>query len=410
MFFYFSIVLEQFERNINKELVLTNQILMNYSLCKEEDVNNDYFIEKGLNDFYCLDLTEFENNAFDFGGFFDGEFVNLLKIDIMKCNEGELNYKGIPCGSEQEQNNLISNQIFASLMVVNSIIDVNDYKSPIKRNIKNLAFGIDSFIIKNLQVCFQNIIIETDDGWIFRNIETRSTLSYSSHGFDINFISSFSDGSYYKNVLGGFYMHTQSQTTNYSRTYMKIQDVLANVGGILKVLTAIGFSISYMINKVNFHREVLSYLINKEKKVINNYNIQSPQVKPLEKIEDQSINKLKEKSFNEIKKEAKRNNFMVEIEEDKKVSTCLFLKIKERIQAEVQYSQTSKRKDLVEAKIGLFDYLKFYLFNSKSMIGIVNSNKRFMSIIDIKTFDKYQKNQNLLVSLMFNEEERKIFE
>lgn len=419
IYFYYNIVLNKFERNQNKELALTHEIKFNYSLCKEDDVNNEYYREKNLNDFYCLDLSLLEDNSYDFGGFIDGDFASLLSFDLLKCNEGEFNHKGLPCGSSANQLNLVSSSIFSSLMVINAIVDVNDYITPIKRNIKNISFGVDIFIIKTLEVIFQNVMVESDDGWILQNKATKSALTYSSHNFDNSFVDSLSNDSYYKNVLFSYFIHTESQYTKYLRNYMRIQDLLANVGGILKVLTTVGFSISYLINKINFNVEILSYLNKTEEDKLNDIsqlNYQSPLVKNVKKIEDQSLNKLKDICLMKEKKEVKKNNFVNEklqsnqINEDKNHNICLFSIIKDKIKLEVKDHLLIKKRESKEMRIRLIDYFRYYLCDSKSMFKLSILSKRYRSIIDLKTIHKNQTNQSLLINLLFNSEEKKIFE
>ena len=126
--------------------------------------------------------------------------------------------------------------------IVDNNFDVTIYQKPevpYFLDIKSHLTG-ETFTFNNLN--FNPVEILTNDGFVFNN-----KIPKSSYVLDFNSKTPYSKE---KTVLiSGWYFLITNLCQTYSRTYPKIQDALANVGGALKAILFIAEFINFIFNK-----------------------------------------------------------------------------------------------------------------------------------------------------------------
>ena len=155
----------------------------------------------------------------------------------------------------------------------------------------------------NDEVYFTVVNYETDTGYLFENIKRDRGIiidpSIIHYSFDINEGSAFS-----KSILHfGFSMDTSSM--RYTRTYAKLQNVIAEIGGIIKLIDSVASIIVYIISKNYLYVEIANNVISdkriyqiKEKNNDSSFLQKSPSQKVSFSINDEaSINKDKSSLF-----------------------------------------------------------------------------------------------------------------
>ena len=256
--FKFDIVHERYIRQDGSLELLLKENLP-YKQCIKSEFSNDYLYDKfGLNKSLCFDYGE--KGYHEFGGFWDGDFVDLIYFNFIKCKEGTINNKGLSCASEEETQTLISSLLYVSIFVPNILIDPSNYTSPFISTLTNLYSMIDSSIVKNTFHRFIEVQMISDIGWVIEDIKELKEISYFQTTVDYSLLSSFVNDIYYSNCYGSINLYMVKSIKKYTRVYSKIQNLAAEVGGILKLFT---LSMSILIQFYNnsfFEYEIMKLL------------------------------------------------------------------------------------------------------------------------------------------------------
>ena len=96
-------------------------------------------------------------------------------------------------------------------------------------------------ISKSNWIYYQTKQIKTDKGFIFDSIITETYLAYESTSESYDYRES-------DNFLT-VYIRKSTNRKLYERNYLKFQDIAANIGGIIKIITLLGEIITYYIKK-----------------------------------------------------------------------------------------------------------------------------------------------------------------
>lgn len=98
----------------------------------------------------------------------------------------EYGYDGTPC-SGKIPDLLTSSELYLSLYMQQYFINPIKYDTPlVYYSLKNDYFLLDPNIQKKFLYYFGNAVISSDFGWIFENIDIRSSLSINNVALDIN--------------------------------------------------------------------------------------------------------------------------------------------------------------------------------------------------------------------------------
>ena len=369
-----------------------------------------------------MDYSSINATTIDFGGGWDGNFINYLFTAISTCRENSFNYvKGNPCGSDKERKKLISHGIVSSIMIPFVLFDPSNFENPFIMDMKFIQYGLEDYLIKNLEFKFQNNIIESDNGWIFQQIVNNQMLSYLSYSIDSSFYLTVKDG-IYADVISNIYINMDKQVVKYYRKYMKIQELIANVGGILKVISTVSFVIGNFINNIYLNLDLLAFvqsIYQKEFKkgktemksrieknnaisVSNDKNNeQSGNIMVINKSPVFYLQKTKLEEKNDLRKES-----MIDIDSNLKERLskieyyCSFSKyIMERIENEKGYKTSSTNQE----NYSFYDYLKHYMkCNRRDSISYYES--KIKHNLDVKEIIKTKMNLEKMIKLIFPQE------
>lgn len=174
----------------------------------------------------------------------------------MLCsNSTENNYS---CKSKEEiLQNL--NIFFAAVIFKDNIVDASNYTDPIKPTFKNKLIRISATSSRQEIYYFSNFSFESDNGFLFSDIAKKNSFTYDSKESDLIIDD---NTEYIYRIL----LTVKQNRLKYLRTYSKITDVAANVGGLAKFITMILMSINYILAKISFLRYFKEYLVGIENK------------------------------------------------------------------------------------------------------------------------------------------------
>ena len=255
---YFNSLNESFKNEINNKLFYYN--LSNY-LC----------IKKGQN---------FEIS----GKFGDVLFeTKIIEIYINKCNNS---ISDNSCKNEQEINEYL-NDLYFTIIFLEKTIEHQNYKNPIGNGYKSEYFGIHPNILKKVIFSYQPGIYKSDNGFLFSNIK-----EYLFYEYKEKYIDFVKEDKLLNNNLSIFQIIISSMdyVKIYKRSYLKITDICANIGGWIDFLFILFKFITQYFSHKTLTVDISSHLISKKCKMNINLKCVDNNNKKISKFQSEILN------------------------------------------------------------------------------------------------------------------------
>jgi len=315
----FKLVKNVFTRD-SETFFLTLQSLTEIEIrkCKKDDfpmITLDAFNGAGLDGFYCpVNLNDI---------FLQGSFTSS-SLDSISFTAKKCDFKNHPekCGTKEEIDNFIAvNLLNYNVFFIENYISIGDYSKPLKPVIINKYKFFQSNNLKITNFFLQENYLKTDSAIFSTKYDD---LLYGKLVEDptdwINFDEN--DG-----TLAMFNIHSSNISQYYYRKYIKLSDILASVGGLIKV-SIIFFSFIHkpfihlekfnlLLHSIQDENEILNYIEHKEifKKITfarDNDNIKksNPSIKSNKQLNenDEKICNLDKNKLNNNIYSIKKNN------------------------------------------------------------------------------------------------------
>ena len=290
--------------------------------------------------FFCLDFDalNIKEEEKSIRNNYGTENSRSLEILVSKCDQV------IDPGCRSYIDTMLPS-FFLSATVPNYQIDISNYEKPAKFNSKILNSKINKDFSNTQVVSMDYFEVLTDVGWLVESIVTEKLFTLGK--------SEFSYGLYQESnkVLLELKIDTPNVRNKIARSYVKVQEVIANVGGFMKALMM--FSNLILSDYSNY------ILLNKIKNDLENNEVK--------------LN---------IKENPKQNNFVL----TKHKESHDKIKIDK-----AQLGQSGKGTKINRIDFSLWGYLKHLfknLCNKKKDIEL----EKYAKYLDIKhTFDEIQR-------------------
>jgi len=229
----------QFRRNENG-MQLTNLNFLEPTKCSAENTKMEAFTKfNNISDWYCIDV---KNGNSTLGGFFDGDYVNAFNVLLFLCSNPYAPYnpniKNCTTTEEFEKFTFKYRKIGISVMYPEYYFASDDLKNPLRITFKNYYYFFNLKTFKIDRFFFNQVTLNDDQGWIFDDTKTQSILSFSKLQSDQNF-NEISNRTMHEFYEFNLYMDKSSEVIR--RSFMKIQDVSAKVGGIIEIIMRVFF-------------------------------------------------------------------------------------------------------------------------------------------------------------------------
>jgi hypothetical protein len=158
--------------------------------------------------------------------YFENEYIGLPSVFIAYSLGSCVNTteNGNKC-APQEEIDQVENGLYMTVLLLDEYINLNDYEKPSTQYIYPYTINISPKVSKNTHVVYKNTYITTDAGLI---MEDPSTINISQ--IDSLKTVQITTGYYI------FYFESTKITDNYNRKYVKIQDLVASIGGLIKFI------------------------------------------------------------------------------------------------------------------------------------------------------------------------------
>ena len=146
------------------------------------------------------------------------------------------------CKTMDEINEELKKLLRIKVSVVDNNFDVTLYDNPVVPYFLDIKSHLTGETFSHNNLNFNPVAIQTNDGLVFNN-----NKPISSYVLDFNGIIYYDKGN--STLLSGWYFLITNLCQTYSRTYPKIQDALANVGGALKAILISAEIINFLFNQ-----------------------------------------------------------------------------------------------------------------------------------------------------------------
>lgn len=211
---------------------------------------------KNFKNFYCVNLDEFP-----LGGYWDAdEFVYAFYVEFIKCKENKTSSSGQKCKPQDDTISLISNYAYASFYFPTATVDPSDYDNPISLDVKNVFYLLDPTLKLTTYNRFQEIIMISDNGWILENKHESSAIAFSYTSSDYVTTEMADKNDSYSGVINSSVFYYDKYKKIYNRTYTKIQNLAAEVGGVLKLLTFVLTIVVQTYNKYYLEYDLIKVI------------------------------------------------------------------------------------------------------------------------------------------------------
>lgn len=240
--------------------------------CNQNSLYMDEFSKNyNLNDWYCFDWAQ--SNS-ELGGFWDGEYVHFHQLHLYLC-KNEQKYSSIKseCTTIEDFRKFVTNSgggLVVSIVYPQHFVEENDEINPLHIAFKNSYYYFNEDTLRINRLFFNEVNLRDDQGWIFEDIKESSVLSISRIQDDLtnNEITEGESSLIYEFNL---YMDKSKQTVK--RSYMKVQDLGAKLGGTIKFVMIIFQMINSFFSYYNFQIASFDEMFTYEENTSANINI-----------------------------------------------------------------------------------------------------------------------------------------
>ncbi|CAD8061767.1 unnamed protein product [Paramecium primaurelia] len=373
----------------------------NEQLIQQQELK-EYFSHLDLPTNYCIDWNKIPNIQIQ--GTFDAPKFEYIIMQFNTCTEQ--NKKSQPCKSQKEIEQALTQNYF-SFQISSQTTNLKNPNSPYQPKGQDLFTTISSNIYKEISIYLEPLTTITDVGLIQTKLEYEKTLRYGRHTEMLD----LSQSDLIMNVV------IRLDTTEYVdyRTYPKIQEILAELGGLWQVLFSLFYIISKPINKISLLLQLINSLYEFKDKQQYEDNFQQ---------KDSSLIK-NEKSGSPLQRQLEQQ---VQICQDQ-IVTNKTLSIKENIcnkqgrkdrsyktilQTYVQYLQKAlfrKNKNIKFGYINAFQALRCIVTkDDENILQFRQAHKEISNQLNILNILKRLQDVEKLKHIIFNDNQRILFD
>lgn len=196
-----------------------------------------------LKNWYCIDF-----DGKRLGGNWNGNFVYTFLIQILQCtNSSQNNNTCLPQDQTEKAfvNNLSGGNFFYSDLFVSTQPAMNNFSQPLGSTLINNYEMLNLQFTRRKVQTFKTTRIDNDVGWFFSDFKEESLISSESIRPDLTLKEKWS-----QNVLYTTYLYLGNTIDSYNRSYTKVQEVIASIGGFAKFFHTVLFFFHFSIGKV----------------------------------------------------------------------------------------------------------------------------------------------------------------
>lgn len=259
-FYYLDIELlhRLYTYNISTGSYDINNKVLKPQMCNENIITDDY-LRKTLNisSWLCFPFNDIE--SFTFGGSWSGEYVHHFNFAVHNRKINNTNNADMNEVNLFMRNNLRYFNYYAPYFNFKP----NSVDNPFNIEYKVNYYYMNAGLLRIDRVYYKHHILQDDQGWIFEDIlhDKKMTIDYITKDYDIVL---YQDDPHLKYNIYSLKLYYDNDYFNYIRSYMKIQELAALVGGFMKFIYFVCYILIKHYNKFNIYYKLINVIYDSE--------------------------------------------------------------------------------------------------------------------------------------------------
>ena len=157
-------------------------------------------------------------------------------IFIQKCVNNSLNK--MQCYDNETIDKIVYTQKTYSFFFEDKSVNVENYKNPLVPFLEEISGVLSTFTYVTNNLNFYPLSIQTNTGIMFDSLKIKNSFRFSTN-------EKLTYKSEETGLLGGVFFWIQNREEAYDRSYKKIQDLVASLGGTAKIILIFANIINY---------------------------------------------------------------------------------------------------------------------------------------------------------------------
>ncbi len=330
---------------------------------------------KNLSEFVCFN---FPKDGFLFGGSQSSKNVNFFSVNISNKNL-QTNYIANLTSIKERRFGTAS--VYFSIYYPDFYFVPNDIDNPMNIRYTNYITYLSPKLTRLDRFFFKTYYLEDDQGWIFKN-----QISYSRLAFDSMVTDYYSKDMYTEFDNYAFYSYViyyNSDYVRYFRSYMKVQELAALVGGFMKIIFFIIQLLLFPYNEYLLKSSLVNqFTLKKIEKndqliITNNYVLNENQKNPI--LRNPSISNTNKPNFSNLNL---KNNEKSEINDKHDIGFYQYYKNKILCGNKPEHCKDFYFiEDTIDQALDITSYLKFY--NNKDILSLLLFDDEQQKVIKV---------------------------
>jgi hypothetical protein len=250
----YSLGVSQFKRSRQKDDSMLSEYIplknVNCNIHKETFKQRGFeaeYIGNGIESGICFNSTNLV-----IGGLFSTDYFSNVNFQVKRC-ANSTDSKVICKPKEVIDDRLLT--AYFQLNYFETSIDINNYLDPYSTSFTTYFLVMDPKASKFVDIFFKIVNITTDAGLIFQTEVHESAVSY-------DYIREQVQVQVVDNMIVDFYLNSSKNYLSYTRIYIKLQDFAATVGGLINIMTVIGYFITIKFTDFAMYEKMFNCLYN----------------------------------------------------------------------------------------------------------------------------------------------------
>ncbi|KAL4466679.1 hypothetical protein ABPG72_016796 [Tetrahymena utriculariae] len=402
----------------------------------------------GINQMYCFDQT---NGQASIAGDFQADFFQVIIFSIFQCQNKtdeeaaqliKSGQKVVVCKSQEEIDSVLMNGYFAAYYT-DKVINPKLRDQPFNTFPRDIFWPTSNKVVKELTMYWRNVYIESDMGIFNEDIQILRDVIFSYSTEQLT----YGQSNKFVNMVVRLEKAKQSR---YFRSYMKIQDVLAQISGVMSMFMVVSTFVCQKVSQLDLSQSLVNELFSfqsLEEEIQEENDIKEEKNQRTQKLVKKFTNRLVElKKNRELEqsqvssKNQDQSNFSPHIKDldqqspseinfqnrkkgHNKIISQFIKNYKREISLKPQEKEQKKQENLImkifkashqEIHLYCFDYLLYYIFPcfkkiSRKKKQIEYSQKLLDKHLDVMYLITKLQEIDKLKMLLLSEDQIKLF-
>ena len=198
-----------------------------------------------MDNFICL-----KNLNTSTEGSFSRDYFENLQIKMLRCKNSTTS--NVICKSDNEINDKLQGSFF-EFYYTNRYIEVRDFQDPMKEFFDVYFIALDPYSSRFVDMYLKRVNITSDEGVIFEEKVTKEYVNF-------DYVREQFDTKAAETQIISFFINSSNNVLDVNRSYFKLTDMAAIVGGIFNVCIVIGQMLAKFISEVQIKIQILNTL------------------------------------------------------------------------------------------------------------------------------------------------------